>query len=243
MPRYTAASRIGNRVISLLWQLRCHCNPDHNKLSSWKTVSSHLNELLNRCLIQVNAIDVFKGYLADEVLLFRFNMARIERNYCFSYLTGLVVIFNYHLIERRLMFWWGFFCFCFAWWHFIIAVICSNVTILTPINLIYRQLVKISKDRGHPFGPLYDFRTSSDPLGPRGLKSQFWMRWKLGDHLRVHVCLSKRLILADCQGEGSEFLLHLFGESITKLLNDCRPFYLGVFIALFQFMFFFKLSF
>ena len=31
VPRYTAASKIGNSVISLLWQLRCHCNPDHNK--------------------------------------------------------------------------------------------------------------------------------------------------------------------------------------------------------------------
>ena len=61
VPRYTAASKIGNSVISLLWQLRCHCNPDHNKLSSSKTVSSHLNELLNRCLIQGNAVDVFKG--------------------------------------------------------------------------------------------------------------------------------------------------------------------------------------
>ena len=62
------------------------------------------------------------------------------------------------------------------------------------------------------------------------------MRWKLGDHLRLYVCSSKRLILADCQGEGSEFLLHLFGESATKRLNDYRPFYLGVFIALSQFM-------
>ena len=31
---YTAASKIGNCVISLLWQLRCRCNPDHNKSSS-----------------------------------------------------------------------------------------------------------------------------------------------------------------------------------------------------------------
>ena len=31
VPRNTAASKIGNSVISLLWQLRCHCNPDHNK--------------------------------------------------------------------------------------------------------------------------------------------------------------------------------------------------------------------
>ena len=34
VPRNTAASKIGNSVISLLWQLRCHCNPDHNKFSS-----------------------------------------------------------------------------------------------------------------------------------------------------------------------------------------------------------------
>ena len=34
MPRYTAASKIGNSVISLLWQLWCRCNPNHNKFSS-----------------------------------------------------------------------------------------------------------------------------------------------------------------------------------------------------------------
>ena len=33
VPRDTAASKIGNNVISLLWQLRCRCNPDH-KFSS-----------------------------------------------------------------------------------------------------------------------------------------------------------------------------------------------------------------
>ena len=33
-PRNTAAGRIGNGIISLLWQLPCHCNPDHNKFSS-----------------------------------------------------------------------------------------------------------------------------------------------------------------------------------------------------------------
>ena len=72
MPRNTAASKIGDGVISLLWQLRCHCNPDHNNFSSlsntivvvifpeifvygeviyaelgrywpWKTASNHLN--------------------------------------------------------------------------------------------------------------------------------------------------------------------------------------------------------
>ena len=34
VPRNTAASKKGNGVISLLWQLRCHCNSDHNKFSS-----------------------------------------------------------------------------------------------------------------------------------------------------------------------------------------------------------------
>ena len=34
VPRYTAASKIGNSVISLLWKLRCRCNTDHNKFSS-----------------------------------------------------------------------------------------------------------------------------------------------------------------------------------------------------------------
>ena len=34
VPRYTAASKIGNCVISLLRQLRCRRNPDRNKFSS-----------------------------------------------------------------------------------------------------------------------------------------------------------------------------------------------------------------
>ena len=34
VPRYTAASKIGNSVISLLWQLWCRCNTDHTKFSS-----------------------------------------------------------------------------------------------------------------------------------------------------------------------------------------------------------------
>ena len=34
MPRNIAASKICNGVISLLWQLQCHCIPDHDKFSS-----------------------------------------------------------------------------------------------------------------------------------------------------------------------------------------------------------------
>ena len=40
VPRYTAVSKIGNSVISLLWQLRCHCNPDHNKFSSLSSTTA-----------------------------------------------------------------------------------------------------------------------------------------------------------------------------------------------------------
>ena len=34
VPRNKAASKIGNGVISLQWQLRCRCNTDHDKFSS-----------------------------------------------------------------------------------------------------------------------------------------------------------------------------------------------------------------
>ena len=34
VPRNTSVSKIGNSVISLLGQLRCHCNNDHNKCLS-----------------------------------------------------------------------------------------------------------------------------------------------------------------------------------------------------------------
>ena len=40
VPIYTAVSKIGNSVISLLWQLRCHCNPDHNKFSSLSSTTA-----------------------------------------------------------------------------------------------------------------------------------------------------------------------------------------------------------
>ena len=39
VPRYTATSKIGDSVISLLWQLRRRCNPDHKifpKLCLWR---------------------------------------------------------------------------------------------------------------------------------------------------------------------------------------------------------------
>ena len=34
VPRNNSVSKIGSSIISLLWQLQCHCNSDHNKFSS-----------------------------------------------------------------------------------------------------------------------------------------------------------------------------------------------------------------
>ena len=39
VPKNTAAGKIVNSVISLLWQLRCHCNPNHNKFSSLSNIT------------------------------------------------------------------------------------------------------------------------------------------------------------------------------------------------------------
>ena len=69
VPRNTAASKIGDDVISLLWKLRCHCNPDHNKFSSLpnRTVVTIFPNLClwRRCLCSnLGGIDPEKLYLA-----------------------------------------------------------------------------------------------------------------------------------------------------------------------------------
>ena len=69
MPRNTAGSKIGNGVISLLWQLRCHCYPDHNQFSSLSNttvVSIFPNPCLWRRSLRSNlgGIDLEKLYRA-----------------------------------------------------------------------------------------------------------------------------------------------------------------------------------
>ena len=49
VPRNTAGSKIGNGGMSLLWQLRCHCNLDHDKLSSLSNTTV-VAIFLNLCL-------------------------------------------------------------------------------------------------------------------------------------------------------------------------------------------------
>ena len=77
VPRNHAASKIGNGVNSLLWQLRCHCNPDHNKFSSLSNttvVSIFPNLCLWRRSLHSNlgGIDLEKLYRAtlSQVTIF-----------------------------------------------------------------------------------------------------------------------------------------------------------------------------
>ena len=75
VPRYTAASKIGNSVISLLWQLRCRCNPDKNKFSSLSNTTVVVI-FPNLCLWRrslcsnLGGIDPEKLYRAPQVLTF-----------------------------------------------------------------------------------------------------------------------------------------------------------------------------
>ena len=62
VPRNTAASKLGNSVISLLWQLQCHCNPDHNKflsLSNTNVVGIFLNLCSGKVQEKKNKIVIF----------------------------------------------------------------------------------------------------------------------------------------------------------------------------------------
>ena len=48
--RNTAARKIGSDTISLPWQLRCHCNPDHNNFSSLSSTTVVAILIPNLCL-------------------------------------------------------------------------------------------------------------------------------------------------------------------------------------------------
>ena len=81
VPRNTAVSKIGNSVISLLWQLRSHCNPDHYKFSSLSntTVVAIFPKL---CLCRrslssnLGGVGPEKLYRATLILVF------LNENYC-----------------------------------------------------------------------------------------------------------------------------------------------------------------
>ena len=80
VPRNTAASRIDNVVITLLWQLRCHCNPDHDKFSSLSNtavVVIFLHACYWRCSLCPNLgdIDPKKTHRATLIVIHRISTA------------------------------------------------------------------------------------------------------------------------------------------------------------------------
>ena len=88
VPRNTAASKIGNGVISLLCQLQCHCNPDHNKVSSLsKTtvllISPNLCKWRRSSRSHLGGIDPEKLYRAT---------LKLQRFVCFGCLFALFAV-------------------------------------------------------------------------------------------------------------------------------------------------------
>ena len=70
--RNTAASKIGSDIISLPWQLRCYCNPDHNKnspLSSTTVLAILISKSLfmeTLFMLKFGGIDLGKLYGATS---------------------------------------------------------------------------------------------------------------------------------------------------------------------------------
>ena len=66
VPRNTSVSKIGSSVTSLLWQLRCHCHPDHNKFSS---LSNTIVVAIfpNRCLWRLSLCSNLAGIDPENV--------------------------------------------------------------------------------------------------------------------------------------------------------------------------------
>ena len=88
VPRNTSVSKIGNSFISLLWQLRCHCNPDNNKFSSlsnttvvaifpklylwWRSLCSHLGGIGLEKLYRATLITPFEWPSIEFVKFWEF---------------------------------------------------------------------------------------------------------------------------------------------------------------------------
>ena len=64
--RNTVASRIGKGVISLLWQLRCHCNPDHNNVSSLPNTTV-MAIFPNLCLWRHSLCSKLEGFYPEKL--------------------------------------------------------------------------------------------------------------------------------------------------------------------------------
>ena len=100
VPRNNSVSKIGNSVISLLWQLRCHCNPDHNKFSSLSntTVVAIFPKL---CLWRRSLCSNLGGTGLEK--LYRATLSRTHVKVFFS-----LWFIDFVLRSRRVIFSWAF---------------------------------------------------------------------------------------------------------------------------------------
>ena len=93
VPRNTPASKIGNGVISLLWQLRCHCNPVHNKFSSLSNTTV-VAIFPNLCLLR-RSLCLHLG-VVDLEKLYRATLQRQSNGY-FAFVTIFICLIHKYL--------------------------------------------------------------------------------------------------------------------------------------------------
>ena len=94
VPRYTAASEIGNSVISLLWQLRCHCYHDQYKFSSLSNTAVAVifpNLCKWRCILCPNLGGINPENLHRATLSWFFWSVLGVRPFNFDVFRGLVL--------------------------------------------------------------------------------------------------------------------------------------------------------
>ena len=95
VPRYTAASKIGNSVISLLWQLRCRCNPDHNKFS-FLSNTTVVAIIPNLCLWRRSSCLNLGGI--DPEKLYRATLRAVLSNFQFSLTARILYLLEFLFI-------------------------------------------------------------------------------------------------------------------------------------------------
>ena len=96
VPRYTAASKIGNSVISLLWQLRCRCNPDHNKFS-FLSNTTVVAIIPNLCLWRRSSCLNLGGI--DPEKLYRATLRAVLSKFQFSFTARILYLLEFLLYD------------------------------------------------------------------------------------------------------------------------------------------------
>ena len=100
-----SVSKIGNSIISLLWQLQCHCNSDHNKFSSLSNTSA-VTIFPTLCLWQRSLCSNLGGIGPEK--LYRVNLKRTlylqspDQSHTLLWLGWLTGVFNSSLTSHAM---------------------------------------------------------------------------------------------------------------------------------------------